>query len=53
MRKLLFSLVASLILSIIITGCSTLFLSETPEFIKVKGTQFWLDDKPYYFLGTN
>ncbi len=53
MRKLLFNSITSLILSILITGCSTLFVNKTPEFIKIKGSQFWLDDKPYYFLGTN
>jgi len=42
-----------LILLLLITGCSTFFVNNSPEFIKVKGTQFILGDKPYYFLGTN
>lgn len=42
-----------LILLLFITGCSTFFVKSSPEFIRVKGTQFILGDKPYYFLGTN
>lgn len=40
------------ILLLSVQGCSSLFVRE-PEFIRVKGTQFSLNDKPYYFVGTN
>ena len=35
------------------TGCSTFLFQKSPQFVKVKGTQFIIDDHPYYFLGTN
>lgn len=34
-------------------GCSSVVVKETQNFIKVRGTQFELNDKPYYFVGTN
>ncbi len=37
---------------IVLQGCSALFFDE-PEYVKVNGTQFVLDGKPYYFVGTN
>lgn len=34
-------------------GCSSLFVKEQPNYIKVNGTQFELAGRPYYFVGTN
>ena len=52
MRKLsLLLLLAALTFTL--TSCSTFFLKEKPAFIKVNGTQFELNGKPYYFTGTN
>jgi len=35
-------------------GCSGFwFFGEEDDFVKVKGTQFILNDKPYYYAGTN
>ena len=50
-RNIIILLILSTYLSI--TGCSTLLFQKSPEFIKVQGTKFILDGKPYYFLGTN
>jgi mannan endo-1,4-beta-mannosidase len=36
-----------------LTGCSSLFIREKPNFVKVNGTQFELAGHPYYFAGTN
>jgi mannan endo-1,4-beta-mannosidase len=50
MRKIiLISLLAAIF---VIEGCSSMFVSE-PKYIHVRGTQFELEGKPYYFLGTN
>jgi mannan endo-1,4-beta-mannosidase len=38
---------------LLLTGCSSLFISEKPNFVKVNGTQFELAGHPYYFAGTN
>ncbi|MGE5795454.1 MAG: glycoside hydrolase 5 family protein [Ignavibacteria bacterium] len=40
-------------IAVFITGCSTFLFHKTPSYIKVNGIHFQLDDKPYYFLGTN
>jgi mannan endo-1,4-beta-mannosidase len=41
-------------LTLLLESCSGLFLSREPEgFVKVQGTHFSLDGKPYYFAGTN
>ena len=35
-------------------ACGTLFhRNYESEYVKVRGTQFYIDDKPYYFTGTN
>lgn len=34
-------------------ACSSFFVKSQPAFIKVFGTQFIRDGKPFYFLGTN
>lgn len=52
MKKHFFCLL-SLIVYFSLSGCSTFFFQKSPEFVKVQGTQFFLDGKPYYFLGTN
>lgn len=36
-----------------ISGCSTFLTRRPNEFIKVRGTNFIFNEKPYYFLGTN
>jgi mannan endo-1,4-beta-mannosidase len=39
---------------ILIEGCTVLpFFRERPDFIKVKGTHFEKDGRPYYYAGTN
>lgn len=50
--------ISSFILLIVLTSalqsCTGLLTSEkTPEYVTVKGTQFQLEGKPYYFVGTN
>jgi len=47
------AIILSLMTFSLVTGCSTFFTEQTPQFIKVKGTNFMLNDEPYYFLGTN
>ncbi len=37
----------------IIQGCASTIVKDKIDFIKVKGTQFELNGKPYYFTGTN
>ena len=41
------------ILALFFDACSTLFLPEQKNFIKVNGTHFELNGKPYYFEGAN
>lgn len=36
-----------------LSGCSTFFLNQQSSFIRVNETKFFLNDEPYYFLGTN
>ncbi len=52
MRKLL-SLFSIILFAIALSSCSTFFFKQKPEFIKVNGTQFEYNGKPYYFTGTN
>ncbi len=52
MKKHLFFLL-SLLIYFSLSGCSTFFFQKSPEFVKVQGTQFIFNGKPYYFLGTN
>ncbi len=52
MRKLC-AVLSLLFLSFTLNSCSTFFLKESPKFIKVIGTQFELNGRPYYFTGTN
>jgi mannan endo-1,4-beta-mannosidase len=50
-RRLLF---ASLILTVTFPACRSFFpWGEPDDFIKVRGTHFIHNDKPYYFLGAN
>lgn len=53
MKKNISGLITSLLFTLLITGCSSFFVNETPEYIKVNRMQFTLGDRPYYFLGTN
>lgn len=42
------------VLSLCLSGCAILeFFSPREDFVKVRGTQFMLGDKPYYYAGTN
>ena len=41
------------IFSIFIQACSSLLITKEKQFVKVYGSHFILDEKPYYFLGTN
>lgn len=50
MKKFYLLLVTLLLL---IEGCSSTFVKENNNFIRVKGTQFELNGNPYYFVGTN
>ncbi len=45
--------ISLVIITIIFNSCSTLFVNEEPEYVKVNGTHFELNGKPYYFLGGN
>jgi len=47
-----FSRFSLIIFSIIIHGCTS-FQTTNNDFIRVKNTQFFKGNKPYYFLGTN
>lgn len=49
-KKILFFILISLIY---FQGCSIIGIKENPEYVKVKGPQFILEGKPYYFVGTN
>jgi mannan endo-1,4-beta-mannosidase len=51
-RKVYRLLIPGLI-ALVISGCSTFFVRQQADFIKVKDTHFELDNQPYYFLGTN
>lgn len=42
-----------LILSLFLDACSAFFLSAEKDYIKVNGTHFELDGKPYYLEGAN
>ena len=50
--KLFFSLLI-LSFSLIFNSCSTLFLGQEPAYVRVDGTHFEYNGKPYYFLGAN
>jgi mannan endo-1,4-beta-mannosidase len=52
MQKIIWR-VTPLTLFILFSDCSTFFIQKSNEFISVQGTNFILDDEPYYFLGTN
>lgn len=52
MRRI-FQLSIFFIALLLFEGCSSLLVKESPHYIKVRGTQFELNDKPYYFTGTN
>jgi mannan endo-1,4-beta-mannosidase len=52
MKKNIFIL-PILIVYFSINGCSTFFVKKSPNFIKVQNSKLILNDKPYYFLGTN
>ncbi len=51
--------ILNLLALIILTGCKTsstvslLKKNNTLNFVTVKGTQFYVNKKPYYFIGTN
>ncbi|MFH1194807.1 MAG: cellulase family glycosylhydrolase [bacterium] len=34
-------------------ACSSVTVRESEQFVRVKGTKFYLGEKPYYFAGTN
>jgi len=42
-----------IVIYLFISGCSTFLGNNSDEFIKVNGTNFIYNGKPYYFLGTN
>lgn len=50
MKKVILLIV--LTFTLFLQGCASFFTSE-PKFVHVRGTQFELDGKPYYFVGTN
>ncbi|KAF0140898.1 MAG: mannanase [Stygiobacter sp.] len=45
-------LIVTLLSTFYLQGCSAMNITES-KFIRVRGTQFELDGKPYYFVGTN
>ena len=53
MRRTIFRLFIPGLIALLISGCSTFFVKQSADFIKVNGAHFELDGKPYYFLGTN
>lgn len=50
MKKIYLLLIGILFLT---EGCASTVVKDTSDFIKVRGTQFELNGKPYYFVGTN
>jgi mannan endo-1,4-beta-mannosidase len=45
---------SALFLGMLFASCAGLFRSGgEDDFVKVRGTQFFVDDKPYYFAGAN
>ena len=52
MRKF-FILISFIAFAFLFNACSNNLLKEKPGFIKVNGTQFELNGKPYYYTGTN
>ena len=53
MKRNIYGLIIAILFTFVFTGCSTFFVKESPEYIKVNGMQFVIGDEPYYFLGTN
>ena len=53
MKRNIYGLIISILLTLVFTGCSTFFVKESPEYIRVNEMQFVIGDEPYYFLGTN
>ncbi|MEW6701602.1 MAG: mannanase, partial [Bacteroidota bacterium] len=51
--KRIFQLSIFFITLLLLEGCSSLLVKENLQYIKVRGTQFELNGKPYYFTGTN
>ncbi len=52
MRKV-FLYFSFLFIPFLFVACSTLFINESPDFVKVNGTHFELGGKPYYYAGVN
>jgi mannan endo-1,4-beta-mannosidase len=52
MRKL-FLLSPLVLFALVFEACSTFLFWEKPDYVKVNGTQFIYDGKPYYYVGTN
>ncbi len=52
MRKI-FLLAQFLVLSLLLSSCSTLLFWQRPQYIKANGTQLEYKGRPYYFTGTN
>lgn len=50
-RKIILLLL--IVLSFLLSACSTLLLNNKSDFVKVNGSHFELAGKPYYFVGTN
>ncbi len=49
----LIKLFSAVIFFFFIQGCASLFVTGSPEFIKVNGIHLELSGKPYYFAGAN
>lgn len=50
MKKVI--LLLALTSTLVLQSCTSIFTSE-PKYVRVRGTQFELGGKPYYFVGTN
>ncbi len=52
--RVLLLLVASVVVALLVESCGSSYPRGEPgDFVRVRGTHFFLDGKPYFFAGTN
>jgi mannan endo-1,4-beta-mannosidase len=53
MEKKIFEPLLLFIFTLFIQACSSFLITKENQFIKVRDSHFIIDERPYYFLGTN